>query len=523
MADGTERRIDEVRLMDQVLTAEGNFGTVVKTMVRQSEEIVRLLLFGHKHLRATEEHPILTKRGYVPIKDLHIGDWVAMPRFMANGTSSIITADHVKTSRSTIRQERRIKYAGVVGRAAAIVSLRPLPEIIPLNTGVGRILGLFLAEGNTSGGKVEWSFALKEKNTLVAELSGHLESELHVTAHVAPKPANNVCHLGVYGKGWAALFESLMSTGSGKKRLHSVITTGPRDFQEAIFEGWMAGDGYARRGNRQGVTVSHQLAMGMYDIAQSIGKRPSIRRSEPKISHGVKVRQPRWDLEMAINESGVNYRSQIDDKHVWRKVQGVVSEPFEGPVYNLEVEGDNSYVAEGVGVHNCVGHAIAHEGAARPVVVEQVTHETAMEIYRRALQLDPWEGEEDEGTSVLAGIKAATERGWYKEYRWAFGLADMLDTLGYWGPCVLGINWYEQMFFPDSVGVIRPEGEVAGGHAILAMGVSINKKRVRLHNSWGDGWGLSGDCYISFDDLDRLLQEQGECCIPIKRSHGPRT
>lgn len=173
---------------------------------------------------------------------------------------------------------------------------------------------------------------------------------------------------------------------------------------------------------------------------------------------------------------------------------------------------------------SCVGHAWAHELIARPVVVPSIDHVTAVGLYYAAQGLDEWEGGEYpgaspwyEGTSVLAGAKAAQNAGYFTEYRWAFGLDDLILTLGYHGPAVLGIDWHDGMFNPDANGLIVRSGNVAGGHAILANGVSIRKRLVRLHNSWGPGFGLNGEAYIGFDDLDALLRAGGEACVPTGR------
>jgi hypothetical protein len=166
----------------------------------------------------------------------------------------------------------------------------------------------------------------------------------------------------------------------------------------------------------------------------------------------------------------------------------------------------------------CVGFSITHEAAARPVEVQGLDGKVALSIYRRAQKLDEYPGEDYDGTSVLAGMKAAMEKKWYSEYRWAFGEPDLLLSVGYKGPAVLGINWYSGMMDPDSKGIIRPTGQVEGGHAILCNGISVRSGLYRLHNSWGTGWGLGGDCFISRDDMSRLLSEEGECCIPVKRS-----
>lgn len=189
----------------------------------------------------------------------------------------------------------------------------------------------------------------------------------------------------------------------------------------------------------------------------------------------------------------------------------------------------------------CVGFSWTHELAARPKIV--LRDETfAQAIYRRARQLDPWPGEDYSGTSVLAGVKAVQEilnskdKPMIKEYRWAFGTQDILRVLGYQGPVVLGIAWYYDMYFPNiDTHFIKPTGELVGGHAILANGVKIvkldstlpatwenldqDKSFVRLHNSWGTGYGIGGDAFITVRDLDSLIQDDGEACIPVLRTY----
>ena len=162
----------------------------------------------------------------------------------------------------------------------------------------------------------------------------------------------------------------------------------------------------------------------------------------------------------------------------------------------------------------CVGHAFAHEAAARPVVRE-ADSDLAFRLYYRAQDLDgmPW----TEGTSIIAGAKAAREAGYLNEFRWGFGLKDCLAGVSRKGPAVLGLNWYEGMFDPDKNGMLHVSGDIAGGHAILMTGVSVKNRTVTLHNSWGSDWGVNGKAKLSWDDLDRLLDEDGECCIPVIR------
>jgi hypothetical protein len=100
---------------------------------------------------------------------------------------------------------------------------------------------------------------------------------------------------------------------------------------------------------------------------------------------------------------------------------------------------------------------------------------------------------------------------------------------------VLGINWYENMFDPDASGYLHVGGTVAGGHAILANGVkcvwkdplnpdrtftNLDQKKsfVKVHNSWGTGWGMGGNAKITVEEFGYLLGDNGEACIPLRRS-----
>lgn len=166
----------------------------------------------------------------------------------------------------------------------------------------------------------------------------------------------------------------------------------------------------------------------------------------------------------------------------------------------------------------CVGFAVAHEAVSKPVVVKEVTAAIAHAVYKKAQLLDDWPDDTPyEGTSVLAGMKAGVDRGWFLGYNWAFGLEELVLAVGYKGPAVLGLNWYETMRDPQN-GFIAPGGSLAGGHAILCNAVDIKARTFTLHNSWGQSWGINGECRITFDSMDRLLHEYGEAAIPIRNT-----
>jgi C1A family cysteine protease len=90
------------------------------------------------------------------------------------------------------------------------------------------------------------------------------------------------------------------------------------------------------------------------------------------------------------------------------------------------------------------------------------------------------------------------------------------ETILKLGPVVVGTNWYNGMFYPNKNGLIKISGQMVGGHAYLINGVDTKTKQFRIKNSWGKSWGKGGHAFISFNDMSRLIKENGEICLAIE-------
>jgi Intein splicing domain len=523
MADGSERAIEDVRLLERVVTAEGRTGRIVCMFARDEDGgLLRLVLWGHSHLRMTREHPVLTARGYVAAQELRVGDEVALPRYTAlEPRTHIVTAEHV--TRPSHRLTRGNRWYGIPGRRGLSVGSHVLPDKFELDAAFGRLIGLFLAEGSCDSGKAVWTFSLLERDTLVAETVRLLE-RYGVTAHVRELPAHHSTKVTVHGTAWNRLLSSLCGDGAGKKRLHPELAAGSPQFLEAVLSGWLAGDGHTRPDRTvEGITISRSLALEMYDIAQALGKHPVLVRAEPTMNRHAASRQPRWTLTMAPGPG----RCRQDATHVWRKVRQIVLEDYVGPVYDLEVAGDHSYVAEGVGVHNCTGNAIvgalgsdpdwADLPAKHPVMDEA----EAVRLYSAAEKLDGGTGypPEDEGSSGLSVCKAAKAAGLIAGYANGFSLTDALAALQA-GPVITGVDWFDSFDSPGSDGLISISkgAQVRGGHEFTVRGCDVGARTVYCDNSWGTTYGLKGSFLMSWDTWDQLLARQGDVTIPVPLS-----
>jgi hypothetical protein len=175
---------------------------------------------------------------------------------------------------------------------------------------------------------------------------------------------------------------------------------------------------------------------------------------------------------------------------------------------------------------SCVGHGHGARVKGTPDAHPEVDHDWCRRLYKQAQEVDEWPGSSYEGTSVLAGAKVLKAGGLYESYAWSFGIEDTLRAIGYLGPVVLGINWLESMMATRPSGLLEVSGNVAGGHCILARGVRLHAvlpgeslqplEVVRLRNSWSPAWGIGGDAFIKVDDLEQLLQAEGEAMSPIE-------
>lgn len=366
MADGTNKPIQDVKVLDMVLTAEGNVRRVLKTCVHDvSEPIVRMMTWGHNHLRATSEHPILTKRGYVAIGDLKIGDKIAFPKFVPEGVTFIQTGDYLYEKNTAPQSRKKYRHyslakgssysVGIPGKSVTTITRHTIPDVIHLTPGFGRLVGFYLAEGHTSPWTVHFSFNATEADTFAAECASLIRSELGCEPRIRIR--KTVCQVSIHGVNWSKLFDALVSRGSDGKRLCPDLASGPKAFLKRVLEGWMDGD---RKVGTSAVTVSRQLALNMFDIANAHDLLPIFgTHQNAKIGKDGRPRKHSWMIGWG-DKGKPNHGTEQDDKYLWRKVRGLELEEFSGPVFNIEVEGDNSYVAEGVGVHNCWINAPTH-------------------------------------------------------------------------------------------------------------------------------------------------------------------
>lgn len=556
MADGSERPIEEVRAGEQVISHTGKTRMVEAVMARRyTGPLTCLKVRGRRDpLRSTPEHPYLlrvdtldrrTNRLEPTVTSWHAaGEWSALRGNRGRDRVSV----HTWTGRpeDLVGEGEALDLLTVLPDAGftddhirVYGTQKPVPRYVELTPAFGWLIGIYLAEGGAKERGSDLTFSLNREEVDFAEtiLKG-LKEVFGLEGYLQFRP-NNVLQVHANSNTAGLVLKALCGDRIDQKRLHPMIYRWPRSVLAAIWEGFSDGDGHHRfRPGKQGpsseeglTTVSSDLARGLWRLGLALDMAPTIRWYDRRPSHGVRSRRRAYVVS-AYGESRQEVRPR-EGQFLICAIQSSWEEPYEGLVYNLEVEADHSYIADTVAVHNCPGYSSAQTMTAVTLAATgKVVVFDSDKIYAWANQHDGLAQPHD-GSTVRAAFDCLTQIGAsefangadtgpidkLKSYVWTQSVDDVIKAVLTTGPVDLGINWYSAMNQIDGNGMIHLGGQLLGGHALVCRGVDTPNNRATLKNQWGNSWGKPADCpgdvFISLDDLATLLGQQGEACLAI--------
>lgn len=169
---------------------------------------------------------------------------------------------------------------------------------------------------------------------------------------------------------------------------------------------------------------------------------------------------------------------------------------------------------------SCTGNAAVGAVATSPLFGSLPVEHTytldeaeAVTVYSAATKLDDARGTyppTDTGSDGLSAAKACKALGMISGYLHATSLTAMQTALQD-TPVIVGVSWFEGFDSPDSSGRVKISGSVRGGHEFEVVGMDVTAKTFLAVNSWGLSYGVNGTFTFSFDDMARLLSEDGDC------------
>jgi DNA polymerase III subunit alpha len=376
------KNIEEIQVGDLVMTHEGRFRPVTQTMSRHHTGEVYGVQLNAPYGRTvwmTGEHPVLVRdssgaRQWVEARDIQAGpsgtkdgvngwrSWACLPivRRGARVIEAIGTEDYVdwQPVEGSPGQRTQISEPDPIGPTA---HGRHFVDEVSLGYDFGFFLGLFIAEGHVSRNQVRWSFH-QDETDLVHQCSLMVEKLTGKTPSVhgrTDRPDSQSVVVKVSSPRLAQLVVRLCGNGAWNKRLPDWVYDAPFDFQMGVIEGIFAGDGAVEDDVTIRGRTSRNLAWQVRTLRASLSNDFTWVTTHPEAlpAHSDQYRStfsPHRDRQ---------HQTLSDDHFVYRPIAAVETRFYDGPVYNIEVDEDHSYVSD-FAIHNCDWELLEkhHEG-----------------------------------------------------------------------------------------------------------------------------------------------------------------
>jgi Fe-S cluster assembly protein SufB len=375
--------IEQIKVGERVLTHTGEYRHVYHTQERPySGALYTIEVHGDatQRLEVTEEHPFL----YVPRKRLNERNRRWKIRW---GTpKDLKRMDYLAVPVNRIVESvPSAKVSVPFRKGTEEVELPSTPEFF-------RLAGYFLAEGSTNPkGYLHFSFGIDERE-YIADVRRLLRDVFGVTkVDEFPYPRNHGTSLVVSSARLARAFRQLFGESAATRRIPQWMMLETPDKQRELIIGVFRGDGnYYNQQNKHGrkelfrlTTISPVLARQIRDVLLRLGIVAFLNRRDRRREG----RQAMWTVgvggEFAVAFGrlvGISVRPSlnrkkratmfsIDGRYAYVPIKRITKRTVRNtPVYNFSVEGDESYVAGGVAVHNCTAPTYSSDSLHSAVV-----------------------------------------------------------------------------------------------------------------------------------------------------------
>ena len=358
MKDYSQKEINNIIEGEEIITHKDKSRKVIKTFERNyNGEMFKITTPYFISIDCTPEHPILG------IKHKNI--------VCNNGRKQICNTD--KEQKCTTCG--KIKYSNPEFIEAKELRSRdyiaiPRTEIgsIVLNE-LATLCGWYLAEGSVLyshrpkiGGLI---FSLNfNEDEFAQEIKKNAEILGATSVTIKKRKEKSIQEVFVYGKNLAETIVNLCGKGCSTKKLNEEIFKWDKDSLTNLLQSWFLGDGHYRKSLNRGEqytckTISENLSIQCRILFQKLGILPSICHFDPKDKRHKRtysITLSGTDINLLIKEK-VKYSSKkryrITKDYIFVPIINIIKYNFNGKVYNLNVEEDNSYVANNICVHNC--------------------------------------------------------------------------------------------------------------------------------------------------------------------------
>ena len=371
---------------EKVVTHTGKLKTVVRPLNRYySGEMICVKAFNScDPISFTPNHNIYTFDGgnfsWKSADKLELSDYVVYPINKTGNINEIKISDYISDPNIKVVGDR-LDYIHSDKTGSGILN------VLSLTGDVGKLFGYFIAEGNLGGRNgITFSFNKTERDTHVAEVVRIFKSTFGIEYSSLIENDRGSIGVRMYSTIINRLFDSLFGRGASNKQIPNIFLSANSEFKRGLLSGIFFGDGYITNKEVDLSVVSETLIQSVRKLLMEFGivacwdnNNGELRKSNGKIQHRHVIHRLRITQKDSINkihaiftDNGrisdfttipVVYPSNVKLKSFFKTIDGVdyyitkikelVRGNIQDTVYNLEVQGDESYLTKNFVVHNC--------------------------------------------------------------------------------------------------------------------------------------------------------------------------
>jgi len=215
------------------------------------------------------------------------------------------------------------------------------------------LMGRYVADGHMRDSR--WTPG-KYEEMLIAVGKHETESFLaRVTRKVAMHWNGTAYKATFYGHDAIAPFAQF-GRSCETKHLPEWVLALPVEQARHFLDGYISGDGHIHQKRIEASTVSPMLALGVAHLMQRVhGKCPALQNLKARKNHFIQGREVTnaEQFKASVPQSNERLRNYVAGIYAWGHVREIAHASEPTVVFNLAVEEDETYTANGVVVHNC--------------------------------------------------------------------------------------------------------------------------------------------------------------------------